>query len=91
MKRRNHESRDFFCLNCGKQNMPIHRNTGRMKEAGHRKKLYCPWCKEEVNHVECRTQEDIEQFKQDFEAGLFVEEAAASIQYIKESRVDFNV
>lgn len=62
-----------------------------MKEAGHRKRLYCPWCKEEVNHVECRTQEDIEQFKQDFEAGLFVEEAAASIQYIKESRVDFNV
>lgn len=88
---RGSERRDFFCLNCGKQNMPIYRNSGRAKEKGHRKKLYCPWCKEEVNHIECRTQEDIEQFKQDFEVGLFAEEAAASIQYIKENRVDFNV
>lgn len=91
MKRRNYESSNFFCLNCGEKNMPIFRSTGRMKESGHRKKLYCPWCKEEVNHIECRTQEDIERFKAEFVKGAFAEEAATSIKFIKESRVSFNV
>ena len=85
------QRRDFYCLNCGQKNMPIFRNPGRMRERGHRKRLYCPWCKQEVNHVECRTQQEIDQFKEDFEAGLFVEEAEESIKYIKERLVDFNV
>ena len=88
---RNHESRDFYCLNCGKQNIPIHRNHGRMKEKGHRKRLYCPWCKQEVNHIECRTSQEAEQFKLEFAEGIYAEEAAASIQYIKERQVVFNV
>lgn len=88
---RGYREHDFYCLNCGKKNMPIHRNVGRMKGKDHRKRLYCPWCKTEVNHIECRSDVEVEQFKRDFEEGLFEEEAAESIKFIKETELNFNV
>lgn len=72
---------DFYCINCGKKGMPLARKTGKQKEKFHRKKLYCLNCKTEVNHIECRNQEEIETFKMNFALGLYKEEAAESLGF----------
>lgn len=64
----------FFCTCCGKEGMPIQRRKGTEREAGHLKKLYCIYCKKEVNHAEVReiggyNEED---FKQEYNLGRFV-------------------
>lgn len=65
----------FFCTKCGREGIPIFRKKGKLREPGHLKKLYCMYCKEEVNHAEVReiggyTYDD---FLEEFEAGRFVE------------------
>lgn len=45
---------DFYCTRCGNKTIPIVRKTSRSREPGHLKKLWCPFCKEEVNCVEIR-------------------------------------
>lgn len=81
---RKYEMHDFYCMNCGKKSMSIPRLRGRFREVGHKKVMYCPHCKETVNMVECRNDEEAYNFKLDFEEGLFKEEAQNSISYIKE-------
>jgi len=79
---------DFYCLNCGKRGIPLMRKKSHLHPEGHRKKLYCPNCKKEVNHVEVRSFSEKEQFLQDFNNGKFKEEAQESINYIlKESKI----
>ena len=80
---KNYRTHDFYCLNCGKRNISMMRSRGRMREKGHRKVLYCPHCKENVNHYECFDEGDVWDFKQRFEDGEFVEEAKESIKYLK--------
>lgn len=63
----------FFCTECGREGLPVMRSKGQMREPGHLKKLYCIYCKKEVNHVEIReiggyTEED---FKREYELGRF--------------------
>ena len=70
-----------YCINCGKKGMPLSLNTCKQKEKFHRKKLYCLNCKTEVNHIECRNQEEIETFKMNFALGLYKEEAAESLGF----------
>ena len=48
------ETNDFYCTKCGHQGIPISRRAGHEREAGHLKKLFCLYCKQEVNHVECK-------------------------------------
>ena len=48
----------------------------------HRKKLYCIHCKQEINHVECKTYEEVEEFRINFENGVYKDEAEESIRYI---------
>lgn len=76
-------SHEFYCMNCGKRSIPLMRKKGQERERFHRKKLYCLYCKEEVNHIECKTQEDIEEFKINFENGVYVNEAEESLAYIR--------
>ena len=80
---RNYLTSKFYCMNCGKEGIPILRSRAKMREKNHRKVLYCPHCKQEVNHVECRTLEDIENFVTAFNNGEFIEEATASLQHMK--------
>lgn len=75
----------LYCMNCGKENISILRNIGRMREPGHRKKLYCPWCKQTVNMIECRTDKEIDKFKENFENGKYIEEAQESIDHYRNS------
>ena len=65
----------FFCTQCGREGIPVQRKKGQEREGGHLKKLYCMYCKQEVNHAEVRdiggyTEED---FRREFEAGRFVD------------------
>ena len=68
MRRRNDDfsvSR-MFCCNCGREGVPISRKSGRYREAGHLKKLYCIYCGKDWNHVEIRpmyTDYNYEDFK----------------------------
>lgn len=75
------ESHDFYCLRCGKKGIPIARKRSKLKEPLHRKKLYCLNCKIEVNHIECKTETEVKQFKEDFANGVYKAEANASAKH----------
>ena len=80
------ENHDFYCLKCGKKGLNVYRRQGHQHEKYHRKKLYCFYCKEEVNHMECRNQAEIDEFKDAFERGEFIDEAEESISYVRAER-----
>ena len=77
------ELHDFYCLKCGNKGIGVFRNVGFQRERFHRKRLYCPFCKEEVNHIECKTYEEVQTFKDAFERGEFKDEAEESISYLR--------
>lgn len=80
------EEHKFYCLNCGKQSIPLHRKSGFQHGSMHRKKLYCPWCKIEVNHIEIKNLREEEQFKEDFQNGVYQDEAKESVDFCGDSR-----
>ena len=72
-KQKQYSLSNFFCTECGHKGIDIMRPSSQQREPGHLKKLYCIYCRKEVNHVEVReiggyTEED---FKQEFELGRF--------------------
>ena len=75
------ELHDFYCLLCGNKGIPIARKRSNLKESLHRKKLYCVNCKTEVNHIECRTDREVKEFKKNFAEGVYKEEALNSLVY----------
>lgn len=72
---------DFFCVNCGEKGIPLTRQQSKQRGQFHRKLMYCWHCKHTVNHIECRNQEEKEQFLTDFAAGLYAAEAAEELKY----------
>ena len=74
---------DFYCLNCGRKGIPCVRPDSKRREPFHRKKLYCIFCHLECNHVEINSDEQRAEFLEMFEHGDFIEEAKASITFIK--------
>ena len=84
---RNYEEHSFWCIKCGNKGLPLMRNQGHQHSRFHRKKLYCPTCKMEINHVECKNMEDIEVFKDAFKGGYFVNEAEESVSVSGSSRI----
>ena len=81
-----YETHSFWCLNCGQQTTPIMRKTGYLKEKFHRKKLFCINCGVEVNCIECRNDNEIWEFKRNFEEGVYKDEAKESLSYCRNSR-----
>lgn len=71
----NHTTSEFYCTICGHQGIPIARNKGRQREAGHLKKLFCLRCGQETNHAEIRPfgSYTLDNFKEEFELGRFVD------------------
>lgn len=69
------EEHSFYCCRCGKKGLPIQRPCGMKRERGHKKNLYCIYCKEVINHVECTTAEEVAAFKEAFENGEYQKEA----------------
>ena len=78
---------DFYCLKCGNKGLPIQRGRNLQREKFHRKKLYCIHCKEEVNHIECRNELEVKKFLKNFKEGKYIDEADASISFIRGSGV----
>lgn len=72
---RTFETHDFYCIKCGNKGIPISRGRNHWHGKEHRKKLYCLYCKQETNHIECINQEEAEKFKVDFLKGKYQEEA----------------
>jgi len=77
-------SSDFWCINCGNKGIPIMRERGSIRAQGHRKALYCIHCRMTINHIETRNVEEAQQFREDFDAGLYKEEAKESIAFDKQ-------
>ena len=82
---KNYQTHRFFCIKCGKEGIPLARKQGHKHERFHRKKLYCPYCKMEINHVECQTDEDVYNFRVDFEEGVFANEIEESLAHVGSS------
>ena len=80
------QEHDFYCIKCGNKGIPLLRQRGFQHSDNHRKKLYCIYCKTEVNHVECKNMIDVENFKRDFENGVYVNEAEDSVSHGGHSR-----
>ena len=78
-----YSERSFYCLHCGNRGIPIQRSEGKRKKKFHRKKLYCIHCRCEVNHIECRNDAEIEEFKFNFENGVYVNEAEESMDHCR--------
>ena len=70
----------FFCINCG-YSYELPRKASMKRPKFHRKKLYCPHCKEIVNHIECKTQEELEECKQNFALGEYQDECSKTLAY----------
>lgn len=82
-----HEEHSFYCIKCGNKGIPLMRKSGFRRERFHRKKLYCPHCKMEVNHVECQTFNDVEEFLENFKNGVYIDEAEESVSHVRLSGV----
>ena len=74
---------DFYCVHCGNKGIPIMRKAGHGREAGHLKKIYCLYCKQERNHVECKpfTHYTHEDFLIEFNYNNFDETGIRKIPY----------
>ena len=81
------EEHSFYCMKCGYKGIPIQRKSGFQHSKFHRKKLYCIYCQEEVNHVECKNEEDVEEFLENFKNGVYKDEAERSLDYVRASGV----
>lgn len=76
----------FYCIKCGNKGIPLMRRQSLQHEKMHRKKLYCLYCKEEVNHIECKDLEEVEAFKLNFKNGVYINEAEESVSHVRNSR-----
>ena len=74
-------------MKCGHKGIPIQRKSGFQHSKFHRKKLYCIYCQEEVNHVECKNEEDVEEFLENFKNGVYKDEAERSLDYVRASGI----
>lgn len=80
---RSYESHRFFCMKCGMENFTIPRKGNQKHEKFHRKKLYCWHCRCEVNNIECRNQAEVDEFRENFENGVYKDECEESLAAIK--------
>lgn len=76
----------FYCMKCGNKAMELFRKRGFQHKRFHRKKLYCPHCKLELNCIECKNDEDVYEFKENFEKGVYKNEVKDSLHYLRSSR-----
>lgn len=78
---RNYETVDFYCINCGSKSIPLARAGNKRRGKDHRKNMYCPRCKHTINHIECRNEDEVNQFLEDYKNGVYKDEAEAELQY----------
>ena len=59
MGRREYTVSQCICPQCGHM-FPIPRKAGRPREKGHKKRIWCPWCKKIQNMTEIRENDFVE-------------------------------
>lgn len=74
-----YEEHQFYCLLCGRPGIPLRRKIGFQHGSMHRKKLYCPYCRVEVNHIEIKTLDEKIEFEENFKNGVYKDEAETSL------------
>ena len=77
---------NFYCLQCGQKGIPLPRNRGRQREKFHRKRMYCPHCKIDVNHIEVKTSMEAQEFKRNYNKGVYQLEAKESIAFVRKEK-----
>ena len=82
-RNRGYEPHDFYCMNCGTKGISLFRPQSRKREQFHRKKLYCPHCKQTVNHIECKNSWEVEEFKINFTNGVYENEKEESLSHVR--------
>lgn len=70
----------FYCPACGEKAMELPRPKSLTRQAFHRKKLYCPWCKETYNCIEVRNEIERQEFIEDWENGVYKKEAIPVVE-----------
>ena len=65
------ETHRFFCCKCANEGIPIARRSSHKHGAFHKKKLWCLNCKDEINHIEIRSSEEIDTFLNNFKNGVY--------------------
>lgn len=70
------ECHSFWCIKCGNCGLPIYRKKSSLRKKFHKKKLYCIHCGIETNHIECRDDEEVQNFKELFKEGVYLKEAS---------------
>jgi len=83
---RSYECHRFFCIKCGMENFTIPRKGNQKHEKFHRKKLYCWHCRQEINNIECRNQAEVDEFKENFENGVYQNECEESLSFVRNPR-----
>ena len=81
-----YETHDFFCCNCGRLGLPIARPAARKRERGHLKNLYCVYCKQEYNHVEITSDQEKQEFLENYTKGVY-EDAKNYIPTVRTCRI----
>lgn len=76
-------SSDFYCVICGTKGIPILRQKGKERCAGHLKKLFCIKCGKETNHAECKefTKYSYKDFSFEYNYGNFTKEGNRKLSY----------
>lgn len=87
MGRSNTEAHRFFCIQCGEEGIPLVRRKNRQRERFHRKVMYCYHCHQDINHIECRDEEDVRIFKESFNKGVFLNECKESLDHVRNTRI----
>ena len=77
----------FRCIKCANKGIPLMRNKGFQHGKFHRKKLYCVHCKTDVNHIEIKSEEELEEFLKNWEDRVYHEEAENSLAYCGCARI----
>lgn len=83
----NYEPHSFYCIKCGNRGLDIQRKVNHKHSKHHRKKLWCPWCKMEMNHVECRNDLEVQEFKEKWAAGEYKQEVETSLNTIQKENL----
>lgn len=81
MKQTRTVTSDFYCLRCGGKGIPLPRRESLQHETFHRKKLWCCYCGTMVNHVEIRSYDELLEFQENWDAGIYADEAEASLNF----------
>lgn len=74
---------DFYCIRCGEKAMSLPRKRSHQHKSMHFKKLYCPHCKTVINCVECKTEEEVFNFKINYADGKYQGVLKESMELIK--------